>query len=275
MFKVPFRRTQRDHSIPDNLWTQVIKYLPWFSRLKLNEQKRLRSLTGEFLAIKTIQAAPGLLLTDEIRISIATQACLLILELDLNYYKGWEEIIVYPGEFVVPREEPDEPDVIHEYLDIIAGEAWDHGPVILSWNVSDISVLNPSFNIVIHEFAHKIDLRNGAADGIPPFSRILHPHLNATLWQEIIHDSYEDFVAQVEKIERSIPIYINPHSEQASPYYQSLPMDSYAAEDTSEFFSVCSEAFFITPTTLQHGYPHVYKLLAQFYRQDPLAQTST
>ena len=272
MFKRLFKRTTRSLQIPDHLWFEVVKYLPWFSRLSDSEQQRLRALASHFLASKAITPAVGMTLTDEMRISIATQACLPILELDLTYYKGWQEIVVYPGEFIVPREEMDEDGVVHEYFDTIAGEAWDSGPVVLSWNISDVSILNPSFNIVIHEFAHKIDLRNGVADGMPPLSRQLHPNLNYVYWQRVMQDSFEDFSTRVKIIERSIPAHIDPASVQADPYYADLPLDVYAAENISEFFAICSESFFITPTQLQHGYPRVYDLLAQFYRQDTLTR---
>lgn len=275
MFRRLFKRTPRAIAIPDMLWPKVAKSLPWFARLSEHEQQHLRLLVSQFLKQKTITPAFGMTFTDDMRISIAAQACLPILKLDLSYYSGWQEVIVYPGEFIVPRSEMDDDGVVHEYFDTIAGEAWDGGPVILSWNNSDLSLFNPSFNIVIHEFAHKIDLRNGAADGMPPLSPRWHRRINYAYWQRIMRNNFEDFSTRVQLIERSLPAHIDPTSEQAAPYYADLPLDAYAAESISEFFAICSEAFFITPTQLHHGYPHVYDLLAQFYRQDPLMRLIT
>ncbi|TAK89435.1 MAG: zinc-dependent peptidase [Burkholderiaceae bacterium] len=275
MLKKIFKRAPRTVSIPDTLWLQVVRQLPWYTWLQTAEQIQLRALTGQFLARKSISAAGGMQLTDTIRVSIATQACLPVLHLGLEYYQGWQEIIVYPGEFVVHSEETDEAGVVHEYFDLLAGEAWHSGPVVLSWDASDLGVLNPGFNVVLHEFAHKLDLRNGAADGVPLLKRTLHPGLSRKHWITNIQSCYADFKTRVEVIENSIPPDIDPTSEQADPYYEDLPLDAYAAEDISEFFAVCSEIFFMTPSQLLHNYPVMYQLLAEFYLQDPIARMRT
>jgi len=270
-----FKRSARVVRIPDALWLQVVRHLPWYSWLEEEEKLRIRELTGQFLARKAISAAGGMELSDEIRVSIAAQACLPILHLGLDYYSGWQEVIIYPNEFLVYNESMDDDGVVHEYFDLLAGEAWHSGPVVLAWNSSDLSALNPAFNVVIHEFAHKIDLRNGAADGVPLLKPRLHPTLTVRDWLTHIHNCYTDFRQRVEVIENSIPPEIDPDSEQADPYYEALPLDAYAAEDISEFFAICSETFFTVPAQLQHNYPVMYQLLAQFYRQDPIARMTT
>ena len=189
-------------------------------------------------------AAQGELeVTDAMRVSIAAQACLPVLELGLDWYAGFTGIVVYPGDFRVRRSEVDEHGVVHEWDDELAGEAMPGGPVVLSW---DAAANDPQMNVVIHEFAHKLDMLSGAADGVPP----LHVGMSRAAWVKAFEDAYQGFCDAVERERETW-------------------LDPYAAEHPSEFFAVISEAFFKDPAETRRRYPEVFDQLRLFYRQDP------
>ena len=213
------------------------------------ERNRLREWVILFLHEKSITGAGGLAVRDEMRISIAAQACMLILNLDLDFYRGWVEVIVYPGEFVAEYDYLDEAGVAHHVEEPMTGESWLEGPVILSWEDAGSSGDGSGYNVVIHEFAHKLDMLNGDANGYPP----LHPGMDRARWVQAFGAAYEDFRGRVERREPSA-------------------IDPYAAEDPAEFFAVLSEAFFETPRAVLGEYGEVYRQLAAFYRQDPAAR---
>jgi len=261
-------------AIPDALWESTLASVPFLARLSGDERDRLRTLAERFLAEKQMGAAVGLELTAEMQVHIAAQACLPILNLDLGWYRGWNSIVVYPAEFLVPRIVTDDAGVVHEYTEPISGEAWDGGPVLISWEDAQKSSTDDgtAYSVVIHEFTHKIDLLNGDADGVPPFAPALHRGLDLRDWQTTLADAYEAFIAEIELVESELPSTIDPESRDADRYYAHLPLDAYAAQDAGEFFAVSSEAFFVKPARLQAAFPAWYALLAAFFRQDPLAQ---
>lgn len=275
MLKALWERVARTGTVqvPDDLWQQAVASLPFASRLSAPELDRLRALAGEFLRDKEMASAADLELTAAMQVSIATQACLPVLNLGLEWYRGWNSIVVYPGEFVVPRRVTDDDGVVHEYSEPITGEAWDGGPLLLSWEDARTpgNADGRAYAVVIHEFAHKLDLLNGDADGVPPFSSALHPGLDTKRWRATLADAYQRFVAELEMIESEVPSDVDPDSAAADPYYAHLPLDAYAAQDEGEFFAVSSEAFFVEPARLQRAFPDWYVLLAAFFRQDPLA----
>ena len=246
------RGTSKAMSLPDELWQQTLASLPFVERLNVEEKTRLRKLTEAFLAEKEFTSAGGLELTDALCVSIATQGCLPILNLGLDYYRGWVGIVVYPDEFVIPRSVEDEFGVVHEYQELAAGEAWAGGPLLISWR--DAQMAGAGYNVVIHEFAHKLDMLSGEANGIPA----LPAEISRADWQRVLLASYEDFCTRVDE-------------EEAGG--QETLFDPYAAENPSEFFAVMSEAFFETPENLRAQYPALYTQLSAFYRQDPEART--
>lgn len=260
--------------IPDALWSDALAAFPCASRLTDAERARLRELAGRLLADKEMSVAGGLELTAAMQVNVALQACLPILNLGLEWYRGWTSIVLYPGEFVVPRSVADEDGVVHEYEEPITGEAWEGGPLLLSWADAQRSTTDAGavYSVVIHEFAHKIDLLDGAADGCPPFSRELHPELDARHWTATLADAFERFLSELELIESELPPGIDPDSAEADGYYAHLPFDPYAAQDEAEFFAVSSEAFFVEPRLMQRAFPDWYAALAAFYRQDPAAR---
>ncbi len=232
------KRVLSRHSLDEGLWraaTSGLKFLP--------ESPRLKDLVILFLAEKEFAGAHGIEVSDAMRLAIAAQACLPVLELGLDWYRGWRGVVVYPGDFRVRRTEVDENGVTHEWEDDLAGEAFPGGPVVLSW---DAAAHDPGMNVVIHEFTHKLDMLNGAADGLPP----LHPGMELKAWTAAFEAAYQGFC---DVLERGKDTWLDP----------------YAAEHPSEFFAVVSEAFFIDAAETRRRYPDVYDQLRRFYRQDP------
>jgi Mlc titration factor MtfA (ptsG expression regulator) len=261
------RRVLERTPLTDAEWQQARRALPFLDDLDASELARLRELVVLFLDAKEMTGANGLELDNPMRLSIATQACLPILNLGLDYYRGWVGIVVYPGEFVAPREVHDEDGVVHEYDDTISGEAWEGGPVILSWeDASGAADDDATYNVVIHEFAHKLDMLNGEADGLPP----LHADMDRKAWQQALAAAYDDFCRRADAFEAAWERADELDDDSLCP--DDLALDPYAAEHPSEFFAVMSEAFFVAPQVIHAEYPEVYAQFAAFYRQDPLAR---
>lgn len=229
-------------------WQAAYARLPLLNRLSARERQDLRELTVLFLHEKSFSAAHGLVLTQDMVLVIALQACLPILHLGLDWYEGWSEIIVYPEGFSPERTVMDEYGVAHKTRHTLSGEAWQQGPIVLSWRDAEHAGVLNGDNVVIHEFAHKLDMLNGAANGFPP----LHPEMDAAQWVSAFSAAYGDFCNQVQA---GHPTGIN----------------AYAATSPAEFFAVVSEAFFEMPEVVQATYPDVYENLQRFYRQDFLA----
>ncbi len=243
------RRILRRAEWTDAQWQRAFARLPLLARLDSQERARLRDLAVLFLHDKQLHGLGTVSLTPDMKLVIALQACLPILGLDLSWYDGWRTVLVYPDDFAVEHEEVDDAGVVHRVRRHLAGEAWHDGPVILSWNdVRDAGRLD-GYNLVVHEFAHKLDMRNGRANGFPP----LHKGMDGRAWAADFTAAFDDFRAR--RLDR-LP----------------LPFDGYAAESPGEFFAVLSEVFFEQPAAIADHYPAVYRHLRDFYRQDPLAR---
>jgi len=256
-------------SIGEAQWEQAVREHDFLDGLSASELDSLRQRAAWLLASKQFTGVRGLVVTDEMMLSIAVQAALPILNLDPALYEGWTEIVLYPGQFMIPHQDVDEAGVVHEYMMPASGEAWDGGPVILSWEQSG-PYGETGMNVVIHEFAHKLDLLGGQADGVPP----LHGYADLSVrhWRQVLEESFETFERALTAVEDAIPPDVDPESEAALPWYEQLPLDPYAATDHAEFFAVSSEAFFIDPIPLAEALPHWYDLLRRYYRQDPAAR---
>lgn len=246
-----FRRWRRarilqQHPLDPDLWRATVARYVFLRALSDEELARLRDLVVLFLHEKEMHGAGGMAVRDDVRIAIAAQACILILNLGLDYYRGWVEVIVYPDEFVAEYEYVDEAGVMHRVAEPMSGESWSRGPVILSWADAEEGGRGGIYNVVIHEFAHKLDMLNGEPNGFPP----LHADMSRARWSAVFTAAYEHFCGEVDA-------------------NRALAIDEYAAENPSEFFAVMSESFFESPGTVQRTYPEVYSQLAQFYRQDP------
>ena len=245
------KRIVRTAAIPDSLWREACDALPFLAFQTADELARLRDLVVLFLDAKSIVGARGHEVTPLQRTIIAIQACVLVLNLDLALYDGFENVVVYPGEFVPGWEYEDEYGVVHRQDDALAGEAMRGGPVILSWPDVEASADwdDAQMNLVIHEFAHKIDMHDGDANGCPPL-----PDGRARReWQRVLRDAYADFTARVDDGEDTA-------------------IDPYAAENPGEFFAVLSEVFFAEPLLLRAEYAAVYGEFVRFYAQDPAAR---
>lgn len=230
-------------------WERAFDRLPLLDSLAPAEHDALRDLATLFLHHKRLHGVGSVVLHQDMKLVIALQACLPILKLGIDWYDGWHSVLVYPDEFTVEHEEMDDTGVVHRVRRNLAGEAWDDGPVILSWNDVYHAGEVDGYNLVIHEFAHKLDMRNGQANGFPP----LHADMSAQAWTAAFTAAYADF-------------------EQRERHGQQVPFDAYAAESPGEFFAVISEVFFEQPQVVRTHYPQVYEQLRSFYRQDPLAR---
>jgi len=242
------RRLLRRAAIPDALWREAVDLLPFLAVYTEDELARLREKVVLFLDAKGIVGARGHEVTPLQRVIIAIQACVLVLYLEFAYYDGFENVIVYPGEFVPDWEWEDEAGVVHRNDAPLAGEAMPGGPVVLSWPDVEAGADwdATGMNLVIHEFAHKIDMRSGDANGCPP----LPANISVQAWNRDLMSAYNEFCARVDRDEDT-------------------EIDPYAAESPAEFFAVLSEVFFVDPLLLAGEYPDVYAEFAAFYGQDP------
>lgn len=247
-----FRRWRRArildrHAIPAADFDAAAARLPILHGLDAPERESLREAASLFIHGKSFSAAGGAEVDAATQLAIALQACLLTLKLDEDSYRGWHEIILYPDAFLRPREQMDEAGVVHRSRDILAGESWHGGPLVLS--IADVAASGrlDGVNVVLHEFAHKLDMLNGSANGFPP----LHRGMNAATWADEFGAAYADLCARVDAGEDTA-------------------IDPYATTDPAEFFAVLTEVFFETPQLLDTEYPAIYRQLQQFYRQNPL-----
>jgi Mlc titration factor MtfA (ptsG expression regulator) len=245
------RRLERAR-IPEAEWRATVANLPVLVGLTSGELERLRDLATLFLAEKALDPAGGLELTPEMGPLIATQACLPILNLGLDCYRGWSAVILYPEGFLVHHEYTDPNGLVHSVHRPLIGEAWERGPVILSWADIVDTLDQPGLNVVIHEMAHKLDMLTGAINGLPP----LHRGMTARNWSRAFTTAYDHLCRQVDR-------------------GRLTALDPYAADSPAEFFAVASEAFFETPAVIADTYPAVYIQLRAFYRQDPLARQAS
>ena len=246
-------------------WNRATADYHFVKRLTAEENRRLRLIASDFLMRKSINGAAGFEIDELIRIQIAAQACILILELDVDYYDGWREIIVYPGQFAKTHDVMDEYGIVHTTRDPLAGEAWLGGPVVLSHadiaHTENAVDRGDGYNVVIHEFAHKLDMLNGEANGYPP----LHRGMSKETWKRTFLAAYLAFCKQVDEADALA-------RKDGGRALDAIPIDPYASENPAEFFAVISEVFFEMPETVHATFPVVYQQLKAFYKQDPLAR---
>lgn len=245
-------RICRRQAIPDALWQLTLARYPFLTWRSSDDLIRLRRLTTLFLARKEFTGAQGFVVTDEVAVAVSAQAVLPVLNHGLDLYAGFVGIVMHGDAVVAPREIIDHDGVVHEFEEELAGEAMHGGPVMLSWHDVDAAGSSETwgYNVTIHEFVHVIDLVDGVADGNPP----LRDRQTRDAWRTVMGAAYADFCAQVDA-------------------EQHTPIDPYAAESADEFFAVASETFFVDPACLDQAMPQVYRLLANYFGQDPLAHS--
>jgi MtfA peptidase len=244
--------------IPDDLWKRTLIRYPFLQRRQPQHAADLRRLTRLFLDSKEFTTTGGLRLTDAMAVAIAAQAALPILRLGLARYSGFVGIVVQPDQALAQRELMDEHGVVHNYSEPLAGEAMQGGPVMLSWaDVRAAGQLHTQgYNVVIHEFAHVLDMANGDANGVPA----LPDHLPLAVWQRTLSAAFDRLQRQSKS---------SKSSESGEP----SALDAYGATAPEEFFAVASESFFVNPRALQIEEPQLYAVLAQLYAQDPAQDT--
>ena len=243
------RRDATDHPLEPMLWSHVRAHLPWAGALDDARAHRLSTLAAGFLARKAITPVGGLELDDGDRALLAAACCLPLLEVGAAGWRGWSELVVYPDAFRVGRSHVDAAGVMHEWEDELIGEAWEAGPLILSWAdvQADCAEPDAGFCVAVHEMAHKLDALDGLLDGTPPLAAAFH-----AAW---VRDFQAAFDALNAMLDRGRP----------------APIDEYAAESPEEFFAVASEYHFSAPALLRDAWPDVAAHLVRFYGPSPLA----
>lgn len=229
--------------LSDADWEQTLARLPWAAGLEPGRRQRLRALVGTFLRRKTITPVAGLELAPADRLLLATLCCLPLLEFGEQGLHGWSQLIVYPDAFRTRREHIDAAGVMHEWEDELIGEAWDAGPLILSWADVRADLEDPAagFCVAVHEMAHKLDALDGAMDGTPPLPRDWQRS-----WAADFQQAYDALCAEVDA-------------------GRETAIDAYAAEAPEEFFAVCSEYHVSAPHLLRDAFPAVAAHLQRFY----------
>lgn len=223
--------------------------VPWARALDDARDARLRDLAARFLHEKTISPVGGLTLDEAQRCTLAALCCLPLLEFGTEGLRGWSQLIVYPDAFRVNRTHVDAAGVLHEWEDELIGEAWELGPVILSWAdvMADCEDPGAGFCVASHEMAHKIDVLDGALDGTPPLPRPWQRE-----WARDFQAAYDELAAQADA-------------------GRDTAIDGYAAEAPEEFFAVVTEYHFSDPALLRQAMPKVAAHLERFYGASPFA----
>lgn len=270
------RRIRPAPPIDDRLWRTTLTRHPFLEALAPDERDRLRTLSGQFLQEKEFHGAHGLVVTDEMALAIASQACLPLLHIGapggqplrdplqaLDWYDDFVGIVVQPGAALARRERTDGIGVVHRYEEALAGEAMDRGPVMLSWEAvaGAAQAAEGGSNVVIHEFVHKMDMRGMASgevpDGAPPLFRgFLGSRSDAQArqhWRQTMAGEYARFREALSLAERF---------GGEAPW-----LDSYAAQDPAEFFAVTSEAYFVNRARFATEFPALLVLFDGFFRR--------
>jgi len=229
--------------IDPTLWRQAVAGLPWLRGIDPDRNERLQALAAEFLQRKTITPLHGLALNEVQRLRLAMLCCLPLLEFGREGLHGWSQLLVYPDAFRVQRSHQDAHGVLHEWDDELIGEAWERGPMILSWADvrADIASPGEGYCVVAHEMAHKLDALDGAMDGTPPLPRNWQKR-----WASDFQRAYDALCAEVDA-------------------GRDTAIDDYAAESPEEFFAVCSEYHFSDAHRLRAAMPEVAAHLQRFY----------
>jgi MtfA peptidase len=230
-------------------WTGILEDIAHCRLLNPDEDTRLRDLIRVFITEKEFEGCKGLEITDEVRVTIAALACILLLGLKDYYFDNVQTILVYPEAYVAQAHKVIGGVVLEDESDRL-GEAHYRGPLILSWAdvIWDAGQTNQGTNLVFHEFAHQLDMLNGAADGVP----LLPSHLRAP-WQKVMAGEYQRLCRAAERGRETL-------------------IDPYGTTDPAEFFAVVTECFFDLPVPLQDQHPDLYDLFRAYYQQDPVSR---
>jgi Mlc titration factor MtfA (ptsG expression regulator) len=243
------RRAVRDRPFPPE-WREILeRRVPAFALLPPHLARQLEKHLQVFIAEKAFIGCGGFVVDDEVRVTIAALACLLLLNrAKPDYFPGLRQVLVYPGAFVVERLRGEPSGILQEQRQVLAGESWTQGQVVVSWQdvLEGAAIPDDGRNVVIHEFAHQLDQQKGYANGAPWLGRRdRYPRWSRVLGAE--------FALLQQRLALGEPTLINP----------------YGATSPAEFFAVVSEVFFEQPRALATLHPELYEELATLYRVDP------
>lgn len=230
-------------------WAEILeRNLPLYRRLPAGLRRELGGRVNVFLGEKRFLGCAGLEITDEIRVTVAGQACILLLNRKGGYYPGFSTVLVYPGAYLAEGRRAGAGAVLVEEQ-VRLGESWQGGPVVLAWDqvTHGARDIRDGHNVVLHEFAHKLDQEDGRADGAP----VLGARSRYVSWARVLGREYQELCERAFRGRRSV-------------------LDRYGATDPAEFFAVLTEAFFEKPRQLRKKHPELYAEAREFYRLDPL-----
>lgn len=239
------------HPFP-TAWRKVLqRRVPLLRCMPADLQLQLKKRIQIFIAEKAFIGCAGLQVTEEMRVVIAAQACLLVLNRSMAHFAHVRQILVYPGGFVTQRTVTDELGLQQTERQALSGESWEQGQVILSWQdaLDDAALPDDGHNVVLHEFAHQLDQENGAAQGAPP-PAAGDRHHNPERWKQVFSQAYRQLQRQARRGEQGL---FNP----------------YGAQNPAEFFAVATETFFERATEMAEHYPALYQELRGYYKVDP------
>lgn len=253
------RKLRAPLRIPDPAWRATLARYRFLAERPAADVERLRELAAEFLRDKRFHGAHGFVISDEVALAIAAQAVLPVLHLKggLNWYDDFVGVVVHPSEVVAQRTTIDAAGVVHQYEEIVAGEAMDRGPVMLSWQdvLASGATQAEGYNVVIHEFAHKIDMRGGSVDGCPPLPPNFRGTSNArearAAWMAVLQPAFDAFREKTIVAERF----------GGEPPW----LDGYGAQSPGEFFAVACEAYFVNRIQLAGDFPALAALFDDFF----------
>lgn len=249
MIKWPWKKNDFQFD-KQKAWQDALN-IPLLYSLDEQEKQQLIHVASQILHLKRLVPLQGLELTEQMQARIALLFALPVMELGSEWLSGFHEILLYPDPFIVDTPWQDENGLVHCGTNIHAGQSWEQGPIVLNWQDVQDSFDNSGFNLIIHETAHKLDIRNGGeVNGIPPI-----PLRDIVAWEQDLHAAMANLQDEIDMI-----------GEEATS------MDAYAATDPAECFAVLSEYFFSAPELLSNRFPLLYGHFSRFYKQDPLAR---
>jgi len=242
-------------------WQEILsKRYSVYSRLPPPARRELEGLIQVFLDEKQFEGCGGQEITDEVRVLIAAQACLLLLHRDTDLYPGLKTVLVYPSTYVAKTRWREDQEITDRQSRARLGESWSHGAVVLAWDATLAGAADPADgqNVVLHEFAHQLDQENGPADGVPPLggSGFRERFGRYTAWARILGGEFRQLNSALEQDLETV-------------------LRDYGASNPAEFFAVATECFFEKPGPLKERHPALYAQLQAFYRQDPLLYRPT
>jgi MtfA peptidase len=263
-------RTLQRRAISDALWQGTLTDLPFVQTLPATDLQRLRRLASLFLDRKEFSGAQGWVVTDAQAVMVSVQACLPILyiappdrpDLALRWYDGFVGIVLHASEVRARRTETDEAGVVHSWQENLTGEVVQDGPLMLAW--SDVAAAgasaSESYNVVIHEFIHVMDMQDGSPDGCPPM-----PLEARHMWLACMHAQYDAFCEQVQQWERFGSLAVSLSSSGQSTPMQEPLLDSYGTTGIDEFFAVAAEAYFVRRADFASAHPELLALFDRFF----------